>query len=224
MDFLFLIILPILVGLYAQMRVQSAYNKNVQIASRSAITGRQAADMVMKSAGISDVEIVEIPGNLTDHYDPINKRLALSSKNYRGTSLAALGVSAHEAGHAIQHANAYAPLKLRMALIPITNIASGILPFVMIGAFYGLGSQGGILLNICVAAYLVLTFFQLVTLPVEFNASTRAKQQLHSLGIVDKDELKGVDETLDAAAFTYVAAFITSLGWLLLLLSSRRGN
>ncbi|MFI3290540.1 MAG: zinc metallopeptidase [Opitutales bacterium] len=220
MNFLILIIIPIIVGLYAQSRISSAYQKNSQIRSRSGITGAEAARLVMESAGIRNVEIVKVAGHLTDHYDPINKRLALSQENYSGTSLAALGVAAHEAGHAIQDKESYAPLKLRMALIPITNMASQMLPIVMFMGFFLFHSY--LALNIGIVIYLILTVFQLVTLPVEFNASTRAKAHLSALGAIEgKDEMGGVRETLDAAAFTYVAAFISSLGWLLYLLAMR---
>lgn len=219
--FLLLIIVPLLVGLWAQMKVKSAYNRYVQVASRGRITGREAAQAVMHSAGIDDVDIVECHGTLTDHYDPTHKRLALSRDNFRGSSLAALGVAAHEAGHAIQHKQQYAPLNLRMALVPITGFASQLLPVVMIGGFF-FGGFGPVLLNLGILIYLVLTVFQLVTLPVEFDASKRAKAQLVGLGIVDKDEMQGVTKTLDAAAYTYVAAFVSSLGWLLYLLAMRR--
>ena len=220
MNFLLLIVIPIVVGLYAQMRIKSAYSKNIQRQSRGRITGREAAEAVMRSAGITDVEIIECRGELTDHYDPSHKRLALSRENYRGSSLAALGVAAHEAGHAIQHKQAYAPLNLRMALVPITNFASQLLPMVMFGGFFF--GMGPTLLNLGILIYLVLTIFQLITLPVEFDASVRAKKQLVGLGIVEADEIDGVNETLDAAAFTYVAAFISSLGWLLYMLAQRR--
>ncbi len=221
MDFLILIIIPLVVGLWAQMKVKSAYGKYVQVPSRGRITGREAARAVMESAGIHDVEIVECHGTLTDHYDPTNKRLALSRDNYRGSSLAALGVAAHEAGHAIQHKQQYAPLNLRMALVPVTGFASQLLPIVMVGGFF-FGGFGPLLLNLGIAIYLILTVFQLVTLPVEFDASKRAKAQLVGLGILDRDELPGVNKTLDAAAYTYVAAFVSSLGWLLYLLAARR--
>lgn len=215
-----LIIVPIIIGLWAQMKVKSAYDKYVQVPSRGRITGREAAAAVMASAGIHDVEIVECHGTLTDHYDPTRKRLALSRDNFRGSSLAALGVSAHEAGHAIQHKQKYAPLNFRMALVPITGFASQLLPIVMFGGFFF--GFGLITINIGIAIYLVLTVFQLVTLPVEFDASTRAKKQLVGLGIIDRDEMEGVTKTLDAAAYTYVAAFVSSLGWLLYLLAARR--
>ena len=219
MNFLLLIIVPIVIGLWAQMKIKRAYSKYVQIPSRGRITGREAAQAVMQSAGIHDVEIVQCRGTLTDHYDPRHKRLALSEANYLGSSLAALGVAAHEAGHAIQHKQAYAPLNLRMTLVPITNIASQFLPVIMFGGFFF--GMGPIMINMGIAVYLVLTVFQLVTLPVEFDASKRAKAQLVNLGIVQQDELVGVNKTLDAAAYTYVAAFISSLGWLLYFLSRR---
>ena len=208
---------------HAQVRVSSAYGKNAQIPSRGHITGREAAEAVMGRAGINDVEIVEIPGHLTDHYDPLNKRLCLSSENYRGTSLAALGVAAHESGHAIQHKVGYRALQARMALIPATQITSQILPIIIIGGFF-FGGFGGIMLDIGIICYAVLTLFQLITLPVEFDASRRAKVELVGLGILDRDEMPGVNETLDAAALTYVAAFITALLHLLWLLSMRRNN
>ncbi len=218
MEFLVLIIIPIIIGLYAQSRVSSAYEKYSRVASRSGITGRDAAEAVLRAAGVDDVQIVQIEGHLTDHYDPSKKILALSRENYSGTSLAALGVSAHEAGHAIQHKEHYAPLNLRMLLVPITNFACSLLPIVMLGGFFLFNNLT--LVYAGIAIYLVLTIFQLVTLPVEFNASTRAKAHLSSLGLVEGGEKRGVREVLDAAAFTYVAAFVSSLGWLLYLLAA----
>lgn len=220
MNFLLLILVPLVVGLWAQMKVKSAYSKYIQVPSRGRITGREAAQAVMQSAGIHDVEIVQCHGTLTDHYDPRHKRLALSEANYRGYSLAALGVAAHEAGHAIQHQQAYAPLNLRMALVPITGFASQFLPVIMFGGFFF--GMGPMLINLGIVIYLILTVFQLVTLPVEFDASKRAKAQLVNLGIIESDELVGVNKTLDAAAYTYVAAFVSSLGWLLYFLLQRR--
>lgn len=224
-----LIIVPLLFGLYAQMRVHRAYNKNIQIPSRGHITGREAAAAVMESAGIHDVEIVEIEGELSDHFDPGKKQLALSSANYHGTSLAALGVSAHEAGHAIQQKVGYAMMGLRQTLVPATQIASGASQFLIIlGIFLGVKALGGIFLTLGAAALATICLFQLVTLPVEFDASRRAKVQLVDLGILGQDEMVGVNETLDAAALTYVAAFIASLGYLLnillILSGSRRSD
>lgn len=218
MEFLVLILVPIIIGMYAQAKVSSAYEKYSRVATRSGATGRDAAAAVMQSAGIDDVQIVEIAGHLTDHYDPTKKVLALSTENYRGRSIAALGVAAHEAGHAIQHKCAYVPLNLRMALVPITNFACSLLPIVMLGGFFLFNSM--ITIYAGIGIYIVLTLFQLITLPVEFDASNRAKAQLRNLGFVDGAEGRGVGEVLDAAAFTYVAAFVSSLGWLLYLLSA----
>lgn len=223
-----LIIVPMLFGLYAQMKIRSAYGKNVQILSRGGIRGAEAARAVMQSAGINDIEIVEVPGELSDHFDPINKRLALSQDVYHGTSLAALGVAAHEAGHAIQQKVGYAMMGVRQTLAPATQIAAGVANFVLIAGIFLISSKiGGTLLLFGAVALGIICLFHLVTLPVEFDASRRAKAQLVNLGIVDRDEMEGVNETLDAAALTYVAAFVAALGSLLhilLLLSGRRSD
>jgi Zn-dependent membrane protease YugP len=220
--FTILFVLVFVFALYAQIRVSSAYGKNAKIPSRGGITGREAAQAVMNQAGIYDVDIVETGGHLTDHYDPTHKRLVLSSENYRGTSLAALGVAAHESGHAIQHKIGYKLLNFRMALVPATQIVSGILPFIILASWFLVRGLTGMMLDVAIICYAVLTLFNLVTLPVEFDASRRAKAQLVNLGILDRDEMPGVNETLDAAALTYVAAFITTLLMLLQLLSQRR--
>jgi Zn-dependent membrane protease YugP len=224
-----LIIVPMLFGLYAQMKIRSAYGKNVQIPSRGRIRGAEAAQAVMQSAGINDVEIVEVPGELSDHYDPIHKRLALSQANYHGTSLAALGVAAHEAGHAIQHKIGYSMMTVRQTLAPATQIAASISNYVIMGGILLLtlagNAMGYNLLMVGAIALGLICLFQFVTLPVEFDASRRAKAQLVNLGILDRDEMPGVNETLDAAALTYVAAFVAALGSLLhilMLLSGRR--
>ena len=223
---LLLIAVPMLFGLYAQYRVSSAYNKNIQIPSRGRITGREAAQAVMESAGIHDVEIVRVEGQLTDHFDPRERRLALSEHNYDGTSLAALGVAAHEAGHAIQQKVGYSLMNFRQVLVPATQISSGASQLLIIaGIVLGAKGLGGIFLTLGAVALAVICLFQLVTLPVEFDASNRAKAQLVTLGILDQDEMPGVNETLDAAALTYVAAFVASLGSLihiLLILSGSR--
>ena len=210
-----LVVGPLLFGFYAQSKIQRAYSKNVQIPSRGRITGYEAAQAVMHSAGIHDVEIVQVPGELSDHYDPINKRLALSAENYRGTSLAALGVAAHEAGHAIQHKVGYSMMTIRQTMVPATQIASGVANIAIMAGFLLLTYLGPIPLVIGAVALGVICLFQLVTLPVEFDATRRAKTQLVQLGIVDRDEMPGVNETLDAAALTYVAALASSLGYLL---------
>jgi len=223
-----LIIIPMLFGMYAQMKIRSAYARNVQIPSRNRIRGAEAAQAVMQSAGISNVEIIEVPGELTDHYDPIHRRLALSRNNYHGTSLAALGVAAHEAGHAIQHKVGYSMMTIRQTLAPATQIAAGVANFVLIAGIVLISSSfGGTLLVLGAAALGLICLFQFVTLPVEFDASRRAKAQLVNLGILDRDEMTGVNQTLDAAALTYVAAFVAALGSLLhilLLLSGRRDD
>lgn len=226
-----LIIVPMLFGLYAQMKIQRAYAKNAQVASRGGITGREAAEAVIRSAGISDVRIIEVPGALTDHYNPMTKELALSAHNYHGHSLAALGVAAHEAGHAIQHKIGYSMMTVRQKMAPSFGIAASVSTYVVTAGILLLTFMrnpiGYNLLSIGAVALAVMCVFQFVTLPVEFDASRRAKQQLVTLGILDRDEMKGVDETLDAAALTYVAAFVAALGSLLhvlMILSGRRGE
>jgi Zn-dependent membrane protease YugP len=209
MSFLIFIGIPIILGLWAQSKVTSTYRRYSEVGSRSGITGREAAAYVMQRHGIRDVDIVPIGGQLTDHYDPVNKKLALSETNYYGSSLAALGVAAHEAGHAIQHKVGYKALELRMALIPITSFSSQLLPFIIIGGFL-FGIMG--LAKLGVWVYLILTLFQLITLPVEFDASKRARKELAGLGIIDDQEMVGVAKTLNAAGWTYVAAFVASLG------------
>jgi len=220
--FMLLFILVFVFALYAQIRVSSAYGKNSQIPSRSGLTGREAAEAVMAQAGIHDVSIEETDGHLTDHYDPLRKSLVLSSENYRGTSLAAIGVAAHESGHAIQHKIGYKMLNFRMALVPATQIVSRIVPFVILASWFLVRGLTGVMLDVAIICYAVLTLFQLVTLPVEFDASRRAKAQLVGLGILDRDEMPGVNQTLDAAALTYVAAFIGALLNLLYLVSRRQ--
>ena len=219
----------ILLGLWAQAKVQSTYHKYSQVNSRGRISGREAAAAVLRAGGVSGVEIVETGGTLTDHYDPQKKRLVLSRANYQGTSLAALGVAAHEAGHAIQHKVGYPALKLRMGLVGVTGFASQALNVIMMVAFFSLFAGGMVfgttLIKVVIALMAVITFFQLVTLPVEFDASRRAKAQLVELGILQTDEMGGVNRTLDAAGWTYVAAFIASLAqllyWVMLLMGRR---
>jgi hypothetical protein len=208
-------------SIYAQIRVSSAYSKNLGVPSRGGITGREAAEAVMARAGITDVEIEETPGHLTDHYDPAHRKLVLTSENYRGTSLAAVGVAAHEAGHALQHKEGFRLLEFRMTLVPATRIAAGLVPFLVIASIVLARGITGMLLDVAIIAFAVLTLFQLVTLPVEYDASRRAKVQLVSLGILDSDEMSGVNEVLNAAALTYLAAFMTVLLQLLSLLSRR---
>lgn len=228
MYWLILFIGPMLFGLYAQHKIKTAYAKNLRVGSRGRITGYEAAQAVISSAGITDVEIVQVPGQLSDHYDPINKRLALSQANYQGSSLAAVGVAAHEAGHAIQHKVGYSMMRIRQTMVPATQIASTISSYVMMGGIFLLMFAGSALgynlLMLGAIALAVIVLFQLVTLPVEFDASRRAKVQLVELGILDRDEMEGVNETLNAAALTYVAAFVAALGSLLHVLMILQGR
>lgn len=212
-SYLLLIIIPMLLGLWAQFRVKSAFGKWSQYAASSGVTGAQAAEAVLRSAGIHDVEVQPIETMLGDHYDPSHKRLCLSPGVYQSNSVAALGIAAHEAGHAIQHAHSYAPLHWRMTLVPITMLASQALPFIIMGGF--LFQMLG-LIKIGFWCYMILAAFQLITLPVEFDASRRAKAVLGDLGLIRSgEEAQGVNKVLDAAALTYVAAFVAALGNLL---------
>jgi Zn-dependent membrane protease YugP len=213
------LIVPAIVGIWAQIRVSSAFKKWGAVRASSNITGAECAREILQAAQIHDVDVLEINGFLGDHYDPRTKKLCLSSNVYNTPSVAALGIAAHETGHAIQHAKAYAPLKIRMAIVPMTMIASQMLPFVIFG---GLFFRMTGLITLGIYCYIVLLAFQLITLPVEFDASRRAKIILKQMGIVQPGtEVAGVNKVLNAAALTYVAAFIAALGNLLWLLSVR---
>lgn len=202
------------------MRVSHAFGKYKNMPARAGLTGARAAEEILKLAQIRDVDVVEISDMLGDHYDPAKKKLCLSPEVFGGGSVAALGIAAHEAGHAIQHARAYAPLALRMSVVPVTQISSQILPFVIIGGF-AFQITGLILVGI--ACYAVLTLFQLITLPVEFDASRRAKTILSKSGMIQgQEEITGVHRVLNAAALTYVAAFVAALGNLVYLFLIRR--
>ena len=218
-NYLILVGIPLLIALWAQFRVKGAFKKWGAVRASSNITGAEAAREILQAANIGDVEVVEINDYLGDHYDPTKKRLCLSSNVYNTPSVAALGIAAHETGHAIQHAKAYAPLKARMLIVPATGIASRILPFAIIG---GLFFHITGLITLGIFCYLALLIFQLITLPVEFDASNRAKIILQQLGIIQPgNEAIGVNKVLNAAAWTYVAAFVATLGNLLWLLSVR---
>src|SRR5882672_10533505 len=210
---------PLIIGLWAQVRVRSAFRKWGAVRASSNITGAECAREILQAAQINDVDVVETNDFLGDHYDPRDKKLHLSSSVYNTPSVAALGIAAHETGHAIQHAKAYAPLKARMAIVPVTMVASKMLPFVILG---GLFFHITGLITLGIYCYLVLLVFQLITLPVEFDASRRAKIILQQMGIVQPgNEVVGVNKVLNAAALTYVAAFIATLGNLLYLLTVR---
>jgi uncharacterized protein len=224
--YIVLIVIPLLLGLIAQWSVSSAFKRYSRIRASSNMTGAQTALAILNAAGIRDVEVVEINGWLGDHYDPTSKRLCLSSETYGTPSLAAVGIAAHETGHAIQHAKAYLPLQARMAVVPATQLVSQVLPMIMFASFFVPLIPFVIAVKIAAVCYLVLTIFQLITLPVEFDASRRAKIILGNMGIVQsREEAAGVSRMLNAAALTYVAAFVASLAsFLYFFLASRRNN
>ena len=216
---LFYVGIPLILGIWAQIRVSSAFNRWGKVRASSNITGAECAREILQAAQIHDVDVVQVDGFLGDHYDPANKKLCLSSNVYDTPSVAALGIAAHETGHAIQHAKAYAPLKWRTAIVPVTMIASQMLPFIIIGGFW-FRITG--LITLGIYCYLVLAIFQLITLPVEFDASRRAKVILQQMKIIQPgEEVAGVNSVLNAAALTYVAAFIAAIGNLLWLMSVR---
>ena len=205
----FLFILPGLgLSIWASARVKRTFNKYSKVRSLRGFTGAEAAQALLRGAGITDVRIVRSHGVLSDHYNPITKTLALSEPVYNSDSIAAVGVATHEAGHAIQHARHYAPLWVRSALVPTANIGSSVGYFVMlIGLF--MASNNMVLFGAVLFSAVLL--FQVVTLPVEFNASSRAKALVVEHGIVTRQEREGIDKVLNAAALTYVAAAVSTL-------------
>lgn len=225
------LVLPcIIISLWASSNVNSTFKKYAQQFSIRRITGAQAAQRVLSANGIGNVRIERVGGNLTDHYDPKTNVIRLSDSVYDSTSTAAIGVACHEAGHAVQYAQSYAPIKLRAAIIPITNIGSKLaMPLILIGLLMGaLGEFGDFFVYLGIAAFGLSLVFQLITLPVEFNASRRAMEAIESGNILTEEEQRGARKTLTAAALTYVAATAVALAQLLRLLilfggrSSRR--
>ena len=199
--------------LWAQSKVKGNYKKYSQVRNSFGITGAEAARRVLQSVGLGDVEIKQVPGELTDHYDPRKRVLGLSEGVYGVQSIAAIAIAAHEAGHAIQHATAYGPLKARTTIVPAVGIGSN---FGFIVLFIGLIAQSQQLAFVGVGLFALSTLFALVTLPVEFDASNRAKAALVQVGLVDGGvaggaESKGVEKVLDAAAWTYIAGFAASV-------------
>lgn len=213
--YLLMVVLPgMALSGVASWMVKSAFAKYSKVPSRRGITGARAAQMLLDRAGITDVKVVPTRGYLSDHYSPSNKHLALSEPVYNSSSIAAIGVATHEAGHAIQHATAYAPLGLRSLLVPTVGIGNQIGYFAMaIGAgMVASKSAVGIwIFGVGVALFSCLLLFQIITLPVEFNASARARRLVVEAGIIDADERTGVDRVLTAAAMTYVAAAVSTL-------------
>ena len=224
----FIILIPaIIFTVYAQRKVQSTYAAYSRVATRKGITGGQTARMILNSNGMGHVPIEIIPGNLTDNYDPTKDVMHLSEGTHNSTSVAAVAVAAHESGHAMQDGSIYAFLKLRIAMVPAVNVVSAIsMPVIMIGIILVCAGQamGGFLFNIGVIMFAVVVLFHTVTLPVEFDASKRALQQLVALDIVDESEVRGARKVLSAAAMTYVAALSVSLLTLIRLLLIRGNN
>lgn len=226
MTYIVLVLPAVILSLWASSRVNSTYKKYSKTGSRRNITGADAARYVLNSKGVYDVNIEHVSGNLTDHYDPSAKVIRLSDSVYNSTSTAAIGVAAHEAGHALQYAEGYAPIKIRSAIIPVTNIASKLAtPLILIGLIF-YGSVASYLAYVGIGCFMLSTLFQLVTLPTEFNASRRALNAIEQYGILYDDEIPGAKKVLSAAAMTYVAALAVSLTQLLrlVLIISGRNN
>jgi len=216
----FIILIPaFILAVYAQMRVRSMYNKYSQVAVSSGYTGAQAARKILDGQGLRNIPVEEVSGNLTDHYDPLRRVLRLSQGVYRSRSLAAMGIAAHESGHAIQHSRAYLPLMLRTGIFPVVSFSSwAAFPLLLIGFLF----RSPMLIDLGIIIFAAVVAFQLITLPVEFNASSRAIKLLSSNGLVTETELPAARRVLNAAALTYLAAAAVSALQLLRLILLRR--
>lgn len=226
MDWTFiLVIIGAVISIIASSRVNSTFNKYAKVRSISGMTGAEAAQMILNYAGIHDVRIEQISGRLSDHYDPRGKVLRLSDSTYADSSVAAIGVAAHECGHAIQHQENYGPLALRSTLVPVANVGSKLgIPIIILGVIM---SYNYTLIQVGIWVFAIAVLFQLVTLPVEFNASSRATKLLVQYRILGSDEIKGCKKVLGAAAMTYVAAAaatILQLLRLVILFGGRRDD
>lgn len=224
-DTTILVLIPAMIfAFWAQIRVNSTFKKYAKIPSRRGLTGAEAARRVLDANGLRHITIERVHGHLTDHFDPTAGVIRLSDATYASTSVAAIGVAAHEAGHAVQHAEGYVPIKVRSAIIPLTRFGSFLaMPLFLIGLFLGSGSYlgygiGTIFMVTGILFFSFSTLFQLVTLPTEFNASARAMRALEDGGLLTADELPAAKATLSAAAMTYVAALASSLASLLRLI------
>jgi Zn-dependent membrane protease YugP len=208
-DSSFMLLIPaFILAVWAQFKVRSTYRKYVSVGSAQGITGAQAAKYILNQNGINDVNVEPVAGELSDHYDPRKRVVRLSEKNYHGRSLAALTIAAHEVGHAIQHYNGYVPLQLRHSILPVTNFASwSAFPLFIIGFFL----NSPLLINLGIIFFAAVVIFHFVTLPVEFNASSRAIKQLENKGLLVAQEVNGAKKVLNAAALTYVAAAAMAL-------------
>ncbi len=216
---IFFVLLAFLFSMYAQAQVSGTFKKYSRVRNSRGFTGAQVAQQMLQNAGIYDVSVQRVAGNLTDHYDPRTKTLRLSQGVYDSTSVAALGVAAHETGHAIQHDVGYAPLALRSFFVPISSFGSRLaMPLFIIGLIFG-GSTGQFLLTLGILFFALAVVFTIITLPVEFNASTRAIRLLEDDGFLASDEIGGAKKVLRAAAMTYVAAAFTALVQLLRLIA-----
>ncbi|GAA0124224.1 zinc metallopeptidase [Clostridium senegalense] len=221
-DSTMLILIPaLLISMWAQMNISSTFARYSKVYSKMGYTGKDVARMILDAHGLFDVPIEMIGGNLTDHYDPQRRVVRLSRDVYSGTSIASIGVAAHEIGHVIQHKEGYGPIKVRSALVPIANIGSNASWFLF---FLGIIFSINPLINIGIILFSATVLFQLVTLPVEFNASNRAIEIIRSKGILVGDEVNGAKKVLNAAALTYVAAVITAVSQLIRLLAIRDRN
>ncbi|MCX6900191.1 MAG: zinc metallopeptidase [Verrucomicrobia bacterium] len=200
----------LIITAWSQWKLRSTYAKYSQVGSTSGLSGSEVARHILNQEGLAQVPVQEVEGQLSDHYDPRTRVVNLSSDIYHGTSLAALGVAAHECGHAIQHKKAYAPLHIRMAIVPLTSFASGAAPLLVLAGFF-IPTAFKLLLDLAIMLFAVCVVFQLITLPVEYDASRRAKERLNTLGVLVGDETVGVKRVLSAAALTYVAGLLVAV-------------
>ena len=221
-----LVLVGALICMAASARVNRTFSRYSTVRSRLGLTGKEAAEQILHRNGIYDVQVIHIPGNLTDHYNPGKKTLGLSDTVYNSSSVAAIGVAAHECGHAVQHAAGYAPLSIRGALVPVANFGSALSwPLILIGLLMN-GEMSSLLINLGILLFSAAVLFQIVTLPVEFNASGRAVKVLESSGMLYPDEVGAVKKVLRAAALTYVAGAASAILQLLrlMIIGGRRNN
>ncbi|MET3617370.1 Zn-dependent membrane protease YugP [Peptoniphilus olsenii] len=213
-NYLIYILPGILLAMYAQAKISSAYNKYRKVSASTYMTGAEAAREILDRNGLTDVTIRKINGTLTDHYDPRNKTLNLSDDVYRNSSISSISIAAHEVGHALQHAQGYVPLKIRATLVPLANLGTQLsYIFIILGFIFSI-----FWIKLGVSLFFFAVLFQIVTLPVEYNASNRAKRELAN-GILAEEDLKGTEKVLSAAALTYLAATLVAIGQFLRLLS-----
>ena len=226
-DWTYILLIPaFILSMWAQFKVSSTFNKYSKVSNRRGMTGADAARYILDINGLRNVRIERINGNLTDHFDPRSNVVRLSDSTYASTSVGAIGVAAHECGHAVQYATDYAPIRIRNAIVPVVNICSKLsIPIIIIGFIFAYaGSFSNTLLNIGIILFSATVFFQLITLPVEFNASNRAIATLEQRALLQDDELKGAKKVLSAAAMTYVAAAFSAIMSLLRLIIIARNS